>query len=364
MEGLTKKEKQDAKKAFVETESAVLPLVDRSTAENWDCPFKGKAIEEGRALPVGLLAEAGNGVHDGFSEAILAHIDSGGAIGQHDMRQDLEFALRNSRPDVQPEVLKAARPAFWAWCKFIDDILPENILAFDGGEKVGKSGQFAWDCADLGVRYTLELDLLYAGSSPEVLHVVDYKSGWKPWDADAVQDSFQFQSQAALVLQRYNRCRPGSDEPTVKCVSVEVWNTRANRRTYKVEFPRRNLHDYECRIRSMLSTRRTHYDNPPTWPVLEKCRICPAAAICPVAVEPIGDTDEELLRQLVATGARYKALEDIAKARVDANGGNDLAVGPLRFGRNRPKAFRKADAELYDVTPKGKKKNDSDSNDP
>jgi hypothetical protein len=345
--------------AFVDTSGSDLALVDRSTAENWDCPWKGKAIEDGRALPVGILAEAGNAVHDAFSSAILEHIESNGGIGAHDLRQDVEFSLRNARPDIQPEAIKGGRPAAWAWTKALDDIHPENILAFDGGEKIGRSGQFAWDCADLGVRYTLELDFLFAGASSEVLHIWDYKSGWKGWDIDGIKDSFQFQSQAALVLQRYNKCRHGEDEPTVKCVTVQVWNTRANRLTPRVEFPRRNLHDYECRIRNQLLTRKRHWDNPPTWPVLEKCRICPAAAICPVAHGPIKESSEDILKDLIAVSARGAALEEILKARVDETK-RDVQVGNVFYGRAKPPSARKPNATIYEVKTKGAT-NDSDS---
>jgi hypothetical protein len=348
VKGLSQQEKQDALKAFVEVEETTLPLVDRSTVESWDCPWKGKAIEEGRALPVGILAEAGNAVHDAFSAAILEHIESNGGIGAHDLRQDVEFSLRNSRPDIQPEAIKGGRPAAWAWTKALDGIHPENILAFDGGEAIGRSGQFAWDCADLGVRYTLELDFLFAGASSEVLHIWDYKSGWKGWDIDGIKDSFQFQSQAALVLQRYNKCRPGEDEPTVKCVTVQVWNTRANRLTPRVEFPRRNLHDYECRIRNQLLTRKRHWDNPPTWPYAEKCSVCPAATICPVSTYPIKADKVEVLRDLIATRARADALEQILSAHVDATG-EDLRCGSVAYGRSKPKTERKSPATLYDI---------------
>jgi hypothetical protein len=359
MKGLTTEERQKALKAFVEVEEAQLPAVSRSAAENWDCPFKGKALEEGRALPVGILAEAGNGVHDAFSEAVLAHIESNGGIGAHDLRQETEFSLRNSRPDIQPEVLKAGRPALWQWSKILDDIHPENILAFDGGEKIGRSGQFAWDCPDLGCRYTLELDFLYAGASPEVLHIIDHKSGWKGWDVDSIRDSFQFQSQAALVLQRFNKARPGEDEPTVKCVTVSVFNTRANKLSYRVEFPRRSLHDYECRIRKMLEARRQYWTNPPCWPMAEKCRICPAAAICPVATSPVKDSSEDILRDLIAVYARGAALEEILKARVDETN-RDIQVGNVYYGRRKPPSVRKPNATIYEVSTKGAK-NDSDS---
>lgn len=351
MRGLTKDEKRKTLDSFLDDEGPQLDIVDRSTLENWDCPFKGKSIEEGRAAPVGILAEAGNAVHDAFAEVILEWIRSGGSIEPQDLRMDTEFALRHSRPDIQPEALRGGRPSIWSWTKFISELLPENILRFDGGEKIGRGGQMAWDIPDLGIRYTSEIDLLFAGPSPVVLHEVDYKSGWRPWTESAVRDAFQFQSHAALVLQAY---------PAVECLSLEVWSTRANQRTYPVHFTRRQLPDFEARIRGMAELRRRHYADPPCIPWQEKCRTCPAAAICPVKTHPIGERPEDVLRQLIAVEAHADALKDHLKAHVDATK-QDVRCGDVCFGRSKPPSGRKPNAVLYTVSTKEKSNGDSDS---
>lgn len=342
MKGLTKDEREATLDAFIVDDGPQLESIDRTTAENWDCPFKGKAIEDGRAAPVGILAESGQAVHDSFASVVLDWVESHGALEPRDMALDTEFALRNARPDIQPEALRAGRPSVWPWARFISEILPENILRFDGGEKIGRSGQLAWDIPDLGVRYTSELDLLYAGPSPVVLHETDYKGGWKGWTADDVYSSFQFQSHAALVLVNY---------PKIECLSVEIWNTRANRRTYPVEFTRRNLPDYQARIRNQLELRRTHFADPPAWPWQEKCRICPAAALCPVRTYPIGEKPEDVLRQIIAIDAAADALREHLKAHVDATG-RDVRCGSVCFGRSKPPSTRKPNAVMYELSTK------------
>jgi hypothetical protein len=350
MKGLSKDEKRDSLKAFIDDEAPTLATIDRSTAEAWQCPWAGKAIEEGKAPHVGLLAEAGQAVHDAFAAVVLDWVESHGAQEPKDLALDAEFALRHSRPDVQPEALRGGRPSIWQWSRFLAEIIPDNILRFDGGEAIGRSGQLAWDLPDMGVRFTSEIDLLYSGPSPVVLHQIDYKSGWKGWTASAVYDSFQFQSHAALVLLNY---------PKIECLSVAVWNTRTNSRTWPVEFTRKYLPDYQARIRELLATRARHWNEPPTWPILEKCRICPVAALCPVRTYPIGEKPEDVLKQLVATYATADSLEQHLKAIVDQTK-QDVRCGNVWYGRNKPASGRKPNATIYELSTKGDSNGDSD----
>lgn len=331
--------------AFVDTSAIDLPLIDRSTADNWaTCPWMAKECEQGRGGHVGLLAEAGEAVHQALSAATQAWIDSNGAHSSHDLRQDLEIELRRARPDLQPEALKACLPSAWAWANFLTGgyqgrmVHPHNILRFDGGEG-SRSGQLAWEIPDLGVCLTSEIDLLLATASIEVVEEIDYKAGHKPWWCDDVADAFQFQVHAALIFQNY---------PAVNAVRVRVWCTRLNRITHTVVFSRNRLHDYEVRIRSALEARRTHYDNPPTWPMPEKCGQCQVAARCPVAGYPIKAEPVDVLRDLIAVEARADALRQRLAAHVDSTGA-DVRCGSVAFGRSKPKAERKAPATLYDV---------------
>jgi hypothetical protein len=340
MKALTEAEKRDALKSLVDTDLPDLILADRSQLERWaTCPWQAKAVDDGRCKTVGMAAEAGQAIHDALSSVTRDWIDSNGAHSPADLRNDLEFALRSARPDVQPDAIKGMMPSLWAWAKFIEGIHPGNILRFDGGEDVGRSGQLAWDIPDLGVRVTSELDLLYSSPSPEVVEEVDYKTGHKMHGVDDVAASFQFQLHALLVLNHY---------PEVNALSMRVWDTRANRLTYRVMFPRNRLHDYAYRVRSAVDVWRTHADNPPAWPALEKCQACPAASLCPVADEPLAQESPALLRQLIATEARADAIRQVLSARVDADG-QDVVCGNVAFGRRKPKTERKAPATLYDL---------------
>jgi hypothetical protein len=342
MKTLTPAERQEALKAFVETPDHGLATVDRSTLERaLTCPWQAKAVESGRCRTVGIMAEAGEEGHKAFGEALRGWIDSHGAISKDDLRQDVSLAVRNSRPDLQPDAVRAIEPAIWMFADLVYGIHPGNVLAFDGGEDIDRSGQLAIDFPDLGVRYTSELDLLYQGDCPEVLEEVDYKTGWKHHTPELIRDSFQFQSHAVLALEQY---------PESKALRVRVFDTRHRNMTYGVYFERKRMHEWKVRIRGAIEAwRLSQQDNPPTWPTIEKCGFCPAAAICPVADEPLADLHKDpagFIAKLVAVEARADAMKELAAKYVDSTG-RDIEAGSVRFGRQKPKADRKAPATVY-----------------
>lgn len=338
-------ERREALKAFVDADpGADYDVVDRTSLEQaMSCPWMAKAVSDGRCKTVGVLAEAGEAGHQAFSVGVHEWIDSNGAISPSDLRQDVELAVRNCRPDLQPDAIKAIQPAIWAFANLLSGIHPGNILAFDGGEDIERSGQLAIDFPDLKTRYTSELDLLYQGDCPEVLEEVDYKTGWKHHSTELIRDSFQFQSHAVLALEKY---------PDSKALRVRVFDTRHRQLSYGVHFERARLHDWKVRIRGAIDARRlSQLENPPCWPVLEKCAICPAASICPVADQPIGDLHRdpaEFVKRLVAVEARADAMRQLAAKYVDSTGA-DIQVGMLFFGRNKPKAERKSPATIYSL---------------
>jgi hypothetical protein len=344
MKGITPAERQEALKAFVELPEENIAVLDRSTLERAaSCPWAAKAVQDGRCKAVGILAEAGEEAHKAFSEAIHVWIDSHGALSPADLRLEVENAVANARPDLQPEATRAIQGAIYSFAGLVHGIHPGNILAFDGGEDIDKSGQLAIDFPDLCVRYTSELDLLYQGDCPEVGEEVDYKTGWKTWSTEDIRDSFQFQSHAVLALEKYKQW---------KALRVRVFDTRHRNLTYGVYFPRERMHEWKVRIRASIGAwYETQQDNPPTWPTVEKCAICSAAAICPVADEPIADLARDpvaFVEKLIAVEARADAMKKLASQWVDETG-KDIRCGNVCFGRNKPKTDRKAPAALYEA---------------
>lgn len=334
-------ELKEAQKAFVDVETPDLVTVDRSTLECASvCPFQARAIADGRCSTVGVLAVASEAVHQAFGRTIHEYIDSGGAMGKTDLRESAEFEARNCRPDVQPEVMRIAQSSLWGFSQLLGSIHPSNLLSFDGGEDIDRSGQLAIDFPDFGVRYTSEVDLLYQSEAPEVGDEVDYKLGWKDWTAEDVRDSFQFQSHAVMALEKY---------PQWKALRVRIFD-RKGRMTFPVYFQRERLFDWKVRIRKAIEAwQLSQSDNPPCWPTLEKCGQCPAACLCPVADQPIADLAADppgFVKRLVAVEARVDAMRALAAKYVDANGA-DIQAGDVWFGRNKPRTERKAPATVY-----------------
>lgn len=319
-----------------------LLTLDRSTIERWAaCPWQAKAVEDKRVNNGSEAAASGEEVHGALGRVVGYWLDSDGMLSPTDIRNCLEEELRAARPDVQPEALAGCMASAWSFAQYLHTVHPANILRFDGGESHDRSGQMSIDLEDLGVRVTSELDLLHAGESIELLHEVDWKSGHKIHSVVDVAHAFQFQLHAVLVFANY---------PHVQGLEVVVWDTRCNRRTYRVIFDRKREHDYRARIRMAVEARVRHYDNPPTWPTVEKCSLCPAAAICPESGEPIRDLATNpagVLKQLIATEARASALAKLLTGYVDTTG-RDVAVDGHAFGR-KTLSERKPTAKIYKV---------------
>ena len=318
-----------------------LTLLDRSTLELWtECPYRAANIESDKADNTVLLA--GQMVHDALSRTVGVYIENGGDMTASMIRDQLELQLNLSRPDLQPEVVSAASRTIYSWSYMLAGIHPSNILAFDGGETYDRGGQLARDYEQFSARATSELDFVYASDSPEVLHVVDYKSGWKQYDYRDVIDAFQFQMHAVLLFDKY---------PQVKAIDYRVWNTRANERTYSVLFKRDNYEQYEKRIQSAVGVWHKNKDDPKPFPVYEKCQHCPLVLTCPAAnaeLKEVESDPQEFLRTLAASHARIERMEALAAAYVDKTG-KDLSADGVAFGREKPKAERKAAAKLYEV---------------
>lgn len=310
--------------------------LDGSTVEAWmGCPYAAKQMETKRAIMPGIV-EIGNEIHHALGMVVRMYCENA-PLEAHELRQELERWLRESRPDVQPEVLRAARASLYSWCNFIAGIDEYDILGFDGGEHVGRSGQLSTDVD--GIILTSEVDLLYRRASQEVLYEIDYKTGHRIWDAQEVADSGQFQRHAILVFANW---------PNVQALECKVWNVRTNNRTYAVTFERRRLEEYVARVKKAVENRRLHYDKPPTWPTYEGCSRCHWAKECPATEGPIKDIDAdpaEFVRTIHAVQARLDSMLDLATKYADKHGTIDC--GDCAFGRDAPKTERRAPAKLY-----------------
>jgi hypothetical protein len=326
--------------SFIEFERPKsLQVIDRTAVQQSAiCPFLAACGIAGK-LNISQCAHVGEEVHQAFGRVTRAYVETNGDMYAGQIKNMLIGELQASRPDIQPQVIEAAAASAWSWACYLKDLNPSNILAFDGGEDIGKGGQFAADFADLGITYTSEIDFLHAGPSPKLLHEIDTKSGWKKHTAQSVAADFQFQSHFLLAMANY---------PDVDALEVSVWNSRINRPTYPVLFDReRDLDRIAARVRMavqhyMTSVLPFDIDDPnnlpPAWPTAEKCEGCDAAFLCPEAGRPIRDVAVDpvaAMRQLVVLD---EAASKLSKAL--AQQGIGSACRQARRHRGRQQALR------------------------
>jgi hypothetical protein len=330
-------------------EESALPLVDRSTLELYStCPMQARLMESGKAIRESELLNVGIDSHDVLSIATAEYVGSHGDYRAPTLSDVVLGLITTRRPDVTTRVHAALKPSIWAWSAFLCDMHWDNILRFDGGQGE-RSGQLALDLEYPGVRVTSELDLLYAGPSPEILHEVDYKSGFKQWTEDEIKHSLQFQLHAVLVFEKY---------PDVQCLEVIVWDTRLNHRTFRVRFYRRDEPIYRGRVVQAAVTWAKHRlgepTKVPTWPEAEKCAACPVSQHCPrcagIETDPV-----ELLRSLIVLeSARANVMKQLS-ATVKRTGQDVVTPEGDAFGKHKPPSNRAKPNAIYST-----KSNDCD----
>lgn len=318
------------------------PLLDRSTLEGWSiCPLQARGKELGLARHVGAAAIVGQQVHDIFSACVSEYVDRRGIMDVSEVVSFLEEGAASARPDVQPDVLRALAGSRWNWAKWLVGQDASRILRWDGGLD-DQSGQLAAPLE--GVLVTGEVDLLLTTRFPGIVHLCDWKTGWKDWTIDDVADSFQFAVYAWLVFCNYE---------TVNMIQVRIWKTRFGQWT-GCDITRADILNLTSRLHSAVQVYRQYHDTVlervPGWPERDKCAICDVALHCGLADRPSRDINTDpgqFVELMAARESQLDAMREIAASWVDAHGCDIVADSGAKFGRNKPKQLRKPSAELY-----------------
>lgn len=325
-------------------------VVDRSTLERWaTCPVQARHLESGLVIDETLPLTVGTEAHDVLSQVTAEYVRRNGGVFTDDLWSICQETIAASRPDVTTRVNQTLKSCLRSWCAFIGDRRPTDLLRFDGGEGE-QSGQLAMNFDAPAVQITSEVDLLYAGDSPDILHEVDYKTGFATWTEDDIKHALQFQLHAVLVFENYPECQ---------CLEVIVWDTRTNHRTFRVRFFRRDEALYRGRVLQAARHWMRYRDQPtkslPTWPEIEKCSACPVAQYCPrcecVETDPV-----ELLRTLVVLDAAKSNVQARIAATVKRTGQDVTTPEGDGFGKNKPPSTRAKINTLYST----KKASDED----
>lgn len=318
------------------------PVLDRSTLETWaECPRRAALSRDIKSAS--LIAATGTEVHDAIRQTLDSFVGSGGALSRRDLVDETTNNLYGARPDVQPDVIAAAKYAIWGFADILANIHYTAVMRYDGGTG-NLSGQLTMDIA-AGCRVTGAVDLLLATASKQVVELWDWKTGYKRWTEADVSQSFQFQMYAALVLDHY---------PDVECVRTRIFNTRTNSPTYSVDFTREKLPQYRARISHAAGLWWQHHKQPadkvPAWPARDKCDTCPVIARCTAADADLREVDaspSDLLATLSHLEMRSKAIAKRLAVVVQRTGQDVRTDDGTCFGFGKPKADRKPTAAMY-----------------
>lgn len=330
-----------------------LSVVDRSTLEDYaTCPARAAWKASGLMQSVSQIAESGEECHQVISKTVRQYIDAQGSLSPRDVRSDLEVNAMESRPDVQPDVMRALKYATYSIAEIVGSTNWLDIVCFDGGE--GKrSGQLAYDFEQIGLRYTSEVDFLRSTVSPEVLEEWDWKTGHKFWTEQDILDSFQFQSHWFLIANTFRQRE--SDEP-IEALDVRIFNTRVGKATYSARFTRNMLPAIRSRIQMAAAQWYQHCHTTPeqaeTWPSREKCRTCYAAALCKIAdsdVRQLVTDPGAFLETTLAIQERVDARKELLSGLVEARGSDVVSEAGNAYGFHKPPSKRKPPKSFYSV---------------
>jgi hypothetical protein len=326
-----------------------LEVLDRSTLELYaTCPAQARLIDAKACVRESSPMLVGTEAHDVFSHTLRTYLSAPHEFNPYEVREILVEKMMGARPDVQPQVVDNIRRVIHDWARFIvQDMHHDNVLRYDGGD--GEcSGQLAHDLPHLECRVTSELDLLYSGPSPDVLHEIDYKTGFTPHNAKSVKDSFQFQMHAALVFVTY---------PDIQALETQVWRTFTNQRTYRVVFERRDLMQYMGRITAAAKCAMTYRQHPPAkapaWPEQSKCGLCPVSHLCPLLEchpsDPVGMLEKLIVVENAEAELRTKLIA-AAKSRdiVTERGDRFTAVMPKSTAKWKVAPAKQVEPEADD----------------
>lgn len=332
---------QNTSDAFFISDEQPVEIFYRSTAElGCGCPAAGKMVDNGKAISGGELASVGSLVHDAIGKAISEFLFHWPESSPRQFREDLDSFLENTEPGYQPEVIEGCRRSVYEITRFISDLPAPSILGYDGGSDSGRSSQYT-TVIDERTHFTSEMDLVHKDlDQDEVIKEMDYKSGWMEWTKAKVKGAFQFGSHAMLLFDAFPKCQE---------VQTTIWNTRINRQTYTATFYREDRDKYFTRVKKAIERVREFRlrDALVTEPTPERCRICDAAALCPLPHEPIVmNKPGDFITQMQAVEVKLKAMKKIAADYVESTG-RDIITNDICFGANKPKSERKEPKVFY-----------------
>jgi len=278
--------------------------IDRSDLENTaNCPFEAKAIRNGDIQNVSRLMDIGSEGH--------RLIDEGIKWGEGDYIVAADYILDEilkARPDIQPDVAKCLR--------FIANEL-RRLMGFSYGMLLGCEKQYSAEILPASpsrgaIILTTCMDLVLAGRDNTVIHIHDWKTGYKKRSSSEAYTAFQTCFLAWTLFDIY---------PDVQEIHFWYNQTMYDTRAYCHLTRERDYLNFRGRLETAVML--WLQDSDEAWPDIEKCAWCPATAICPHVIAEARDFNadkEAFLLQMVATQSRLTAMKKVANAYVKEHG--------------------------------------------
>lgn len=314
-------------------------VLDRTLLECYSlCPAWGLFVERNPELCGSPEAMSGTLTHEVFAWVLTEYALHRWPNDDEPPWATLEAYARQTRPDLQQDVLAALRPSLYSWSRWVLKRSPEDFVRFaqtrkrsqeatDDEETLrARGGQLAREILPATTKRgpilaTSELDTLVATPSEVVYDEIDYKTGHTPWTLDKVAKSFQFRLHAFLVFGTYKK---------LERLRVSIWMTRMNKRTAPVTFTRQQADDILGLLQQTVEYRRQALalkdtEQAETWPAPDKCRICPCLQECPQAERKIRDIAADPVAFAQQTMICHLQVEDDIQnlaAYVDEHGPN------------------------------------------
>jgi len=295
-------------------------ILDRSTAEDYaECPYRGYCILHGdkdEAGNAGLIGIEGHRIaekilKDAFdnrrnSDDLLTYAD------------DTIQEIAQSRPDIQPELIKAAKYL----AEQIAHIPIDRILTNKKGKPfIEYQIDYELCKAKDGrpIIITTCIDLAFSGKNS--IHVLDWKFGFRRYKSEDAQDAYQTCHICYILFQMF---------PDIDTIHFWYVNPRYGSKGWaciqrNLELPSMPNFTTEqaflCRINSAVQLILDGCKE--AWPEEKKCLWCPIIHKCPhkaKALEGIPTDTKQLIDQIVVLQTWLKKHESAATELWKKNG--------------------------------------------
>jgi hypothetical protein len=299
-------------------------ILDRSTLEDFaTCPFMAQCRKTGKHV-VGDLAQVGTEIHRLIHEAFEWCKGEPESAPADYFQQEAP----KCRPDIQPDVLRAARAVSYE----IGKINMGRIL----GVEYQVDFQLPGKVKDRPIKITTAIDLLLQGAADTLLTVFDWKTGYKKRTNSDAADSFQAQFIAYILFQLY---------PTVQTVHFWFIETRYGTRAY-ARFDRKELAGFSAltqeqaiEARIMQAVGLWAIDSQEAWPEPCKCAWCDFTADCPHVVgdpKELAKDEKGFVDQYIALDARLESMKKAATEWIKSGKATVLKGTKVSIEKTRP----------------------------